>query len=295
MKRLVSIISLCCIAAITYSQHYLGFGVAADAPFAFDNLDITQPTIGEGGEFSGIYALRYKHFLLQTGIDIGVQTPRLRLPDQSLEQPMTDTRGVPFIYRGTLASRIDKSRQLGAGVPLMIGVTGDYVYFLVGARYYYIFSSQANCTALLQTIGDYEGRYYDYFENMPNHGYHNFEPVSSNHTMTFTHDVQVMAEFGGQIPLSSGYSSRRNHVIHIALWASYSLLNITPQTESNLPITAADYSQYMQVTMTHPYSSTLGAEADVRNLCIGIKASLLFNLSGELKRKYKCNCLGVYR
>ena len=294
MRKTILVSLMCCMTLFSHAQHYLGVGTAANAVLSLDNLAFTHTAPGFGGEFSGIYALEYHHFMLKTGFDFGIQQARLRLDNQTLEQPMIDTRGMHFIYRGSLASRVDRSRQIGAGIPLMMGYANDYVYILAGARFYQIFSTLYHTTAQLQTVGDYEGRYYDYFEDMPNHGYHDYEPVSSNGSMKYRYDVQVCAEIGGRIPLHTGYSSHRAHMLHIGVWAAYGLLNINANNKATLRLTEPDYTQYMQVNMTHPYCSVEGSGADVHNLCVGLRASVLFNLSGELKRKYKCNCLGMY-
>lgn len=293
MKRAFSIGLMCFMVLLCSAQHYMGVGIAADVPLSLNNLLFAHPTIGMGGEFSGVYVLKYRHFMLQTGVDIGAQLPRLRLEDQMLEQPMIDTRGVPFIYRGSLVSRVDESRQFGVGIPLMMGFANDFMYVIAGARFYQIVSAQYYTTAKLQTVGDYEGRYYDFFEDMPNHGYHDYEPVSSNGSMKYRYDVQVCAEIGGRIPLHVGYSSHRP-MLHVGVWAAYGLLDSNANSEATLRLTEPDYTQFMQVNMTHPYCSVDGSGADVHNLCVGIKASVLFGLSGEIKRKHACRCSGMY-
>lgn len=295
MRKAIYIGLMCCMALLSHAQHYLGIGATADVPLSLNNLTFAHPAPGFGGEFSGIYALEYRHFILQTGVDFGVQQPRLRLDDQTLEQPMIDTRGVHFIYRGSLASRVDMSRQIGIGIPLMLGYASDFVYITAGARFYQIFSALNRSSALLQTVGDYEGRYYELFENMPNHGYHNYEPVSSSGGNTkYKYDVQVCTEIGGRIPLNTGYSVHRHHVLHIGVWAAYSLLNTNANENPTLHLVEPDYSRYMQVNMIHPYCSVEGAGANVHNLCVGVKVAVLFALSGEIKRKQACRCLGMY-
>ena len=277
---------------VCHAQHYLGVGATMDIPLALDKLAFTNMTISGGGEINGVYAYQYKHFTVQTGVDIGMQCPRLRLKDESLEQAMVDTRGVPFIYRGSLVSRVDMSRQFGIGVPLMLGYAGEYVYAIAGARYYNILYAQTYSTAKLQTIGDYDGRYYDPFEDMPEHGYHTYEPVKSKGSIKFKHDVQACAEIGGIIPLDGSYSSRYNsNVLRLSVWAAYSLLSITPSNTSDKHLTEVDYSQYMQVELTHPYNAIEGKDSNGHNLCIGIRATFLFGIADSSHSRKACRCL----
>ncbi len=284
-----------CLSFSLQAQHYVGFSVAGDMPFVLDKLSLTRPVISGGGEAGAVYQYQYKHLLLQTGLQLGLQVPKVAVDDEQLEARMTDTRGVRFVYLGSLRSRQDASVQLGAGVPLMIGYGGQYFYALAGARYYQILTANTTQKAQLRTVGDYEGRYYDLFENMPNHGYHDFQPVESKGRMSYRYDIQVLVEIGGRIRLGGKRMSSRTtdkSILQVGVWASYGVMDIQPKqnVQSLERLSVPDYTEYMQVDMTYVYKSKEGVNASIHALNAGLKATLLFSVGGGSGNN-GCHCV----
>ena len=161
------------------AQHYVGPVFSGGLVQTVDDMRQTQSRISGGGEIGLAYQYQHGHLLLHTGLNYTLQCPVQSVDSQWLSHSMIDTRGVAVTYRGLLANRADQLFLHQLSIPFMIGGSWSGVYLLAGLKFSVALSAQARETAALRTAGDYNGRYYEWFEDMPNHGYHDFEPVSS--------------------------------------------------------------------------------------------------------------------
>ena len=161
------------------AQHYVGPVFSGGLVQTVDDMPETQSRISGGGEIGVAYQYQHRHLLLHTGLNYTLQCPVQSVDSQWLSHSMIDTRGVAVTYRGLLANRSDQLFLHQLSIPFMIGGNWSGVYLLAGLKFSVALSAQARETAGLRTAGDYNGRYYEWFEDMPNHGYHDFEPVSS--------------------------------------------------------------------------------------------------------------------
>lgn len=161
------------------AQHYVGPALSGGLVQTLDDLRQTQSRLSGGGEIGVAYQYQHGHLLLHTGLNYTLQCPVQSVDSQWLSHSMIDTRGVAVTYRGLLANRADQLFLHQLSIPFMIGGSWSGVYLLAGLKFSVALSAQARETAGLRTVGDYNGRYYEWFEDMPNHGYHDFEPVSS--------------------------------------------------------------------------------------------------------------------
>lgn len=293
MKRMLYIwISLLLSAAsLLQAQSYVGPTLSANYVQTKDRLPQTRVRFGGGGEIGFAYEWQKEHLLLRTGIAYSLQCPSLAVDSQWLEQDMLDTRGVPMTYRGLLNQRTDRLLMHRLTVPFMVGGTWSGVYLLVGAKLSVALANTARLKAQLMTAGDYQGRYYDWFENMPNHGYHDGEPVQSRHRMTLNRfDLLLAAELGYTFILNPYTGLRPSPLLRVGLFAEYGLLSLT-SSGSDTPRTAADWSQYLHVDMTHIYATEESNAARTHLFLAGIRLTLLFPISNAPQRSYQCRCL----
>ena len=222
---------------------------------------------------------------------------------------MIDTRGVAVTYRGLLANRADQLFLHQLSIPFMIGGSWSGVYLLAGLKFSVSMAAQARETAALRTAGDYNGRYYEWFEDMPNHGYHDFEPVSScQNLMLNRFDLRLAAELGYTFRLNiqpTHYTPRLNPhsafapapLLRLGLFAEYGMINMLSSAAASSglpPRTTADWSQYLSVSLTHIYASDEAAKARANMLFFGIRMTLLFPVATS-SDQYKCRCLQVWR
>ena len=288
MKRVYLILFLSVWALLLSGQHYFGVAIGGMANYQFDNVNKTTSRLGGGAEIGGIYQLQKNKFLFQTGLGINYSVSVLGVDSMSLSAKMIDTGGTPFTYRGVVYDRVDRSNVAELCVPLMLGFRVSLFYALVGAKFAYPFLATTRQTALLTTYGDYNGMFYEDFYDMPQHGYANGQPVRSNGKIDFLYDVRACAELGGNWTLSGLNDSQ----LAVALFAEYGVLNTLKGGNKNL--VDVDYSQYMNITLNHIYTTMTRNEAIVNNLHVGLRVSLLFPVGGvdsKHGKQGKCMCI----
>jgi len=276
------------------AQSYVGPSISGNFVQTVDRLPQTQARLAGGGEVGVMYEWQKEHLLIHTGIAYSLQCPSLAVDSQWLEQDMLDTRGVPVTYRGLLNDRTDRMMMHQLTVPFMVGGRWHSVYLLGGLKLSVALATTARQDASLYTAGDYQGRYYDWFENMPNHGYHGGEPVSSSHAINLNRfDLRLAAELGYTFALNPYTRLKPSPLLRVGFFAEYGMLNFL-SSESTLPRTTADWSQYLHVNMTHIYASEESAGSRANLLSYGIRLTLLFPTSDAPQASNKCLCLGIW-
>ena len=291
------------------AQHYVGPVFSGGLVQTVDDMRQTQARISGGGEIGVAYQYQHGHLLLHTGLNYTLQCPVQSVDSQWLSHSMIDTRGVAVTYRGLLANRSDQLFVHQLTIPFMIGGSWSGVYLLAGLKFSVALSAQARETAALRTAGDYNGRYYEWFEDMPNHGYHDFEPVRSYQNLMLNRfDLRLAAELGYTFRLNiqpTHYTPRLNPhsafapapLLRLGLFAEYGMINMLSSAAASSglpPRTTADWSQYLSVSLTHIYASDEAAKARANMLFFGIRMTLLFPVATS-SDQYKCRCLQVWR
>ena len=290
--------TLACLCMDANAQHFVGVSLDGHATQTLDNLAQTSTRLNGGMGAGFAYEFQRNHFLLRTGVAYQLQMPRTAVPDESFSQEMIDTRNMPFTYQGELKGRVDQLTMHQVAVPLLVGGTWSGFYFLVGAQACYLVSANARQTASLHTAGDYNGRYYEWLEDMPNHGYFVSNPVNTKHKASLNEwDVQWHAELGYTLSFSGRSSRYGAPVLRIGLFANGGILNMR-RTNYTAPLTALDYSQYVHVTMNHVYTTSAAGGASARLINYGLKLTFLFpvseyrrsSYSSHHHKRYKCRC-----
>ena len=165
------------------AQHYVGPALSGGLVQTLDDMRQTQSRLSGGGELGVAYQYQHGHLLLHMGLNYTLQCPVQSVDSQWLNKSMIDTRGVAVTYRGLLDNRSDQLFLHQLSIPFMVGGSWSGFYLLAGLKFSVALAAQARETAALRTAGDYNGRYYEWFEDMPNHGYHDFEPVRSSQNL----------------------------------------------------------------------------------------------------------------
>ena len=275
------------------AQSYIGPSVSGNFVQTIDRLPQTQARLSGGGEVGVAYEWQKERLLIHTGIAYSLQCPSLAVDSQWLEQDMLDTRGVPVTYRGLLNDRTDRMTMHQLTVPFMVGGTWHGVYLLGGLKLSVALATTAKQNASLYTAGDYQGRYYDWFENMPNHGYHDGEPVSSSRAISLNRfDLRLAAELGYTFVLNPYTGLKPSPLLRVGLFAEYGMLNFL-SSGSTGPRTTADWSQYLHVNMTHIYASEESTGSRANLLSYGIRLTLLFPTYNAPQQSNKCLCLEI--
>ena len=309
------------------AQHYVGPALSGGLVQTLDDLPQTQSRLSGGGELGVAYQYQHGHLLLHMGLNYTLQCPVQSVDSQWLNKSMIDTRGVAVTYRGLLDNRSDQLFLHQLSIPFMVGGSWSGFYLLAGLKFSVALAAQARETAALRTAGDYNGRYYEWFEDMPNHGYHDFEPVrSSQNLMLNRFDLRLAAELGYTFRLNiqpTHYNPRLNPhsafapapLLRLGLFAEYGMINMLSSAAASSglssaaassglssaaafsglpPRTTADWSQYLSVSLTHIYASDEAAKARANMFFFGVRLTLLFPVATS-PDQYKCRCTGIWQ
>ena len=217
--------------APSLAQHYVGPVFSGGLVQTVDDMRHTQSRTSGGGEIGVAYQYQHGHLLLHTGLNYTLQCPVQSVDSQWLSHSMIDTRGVAVTYRGLLANRSDQLFLHQLSIPFMIGGNWSGFYLLAGLKFSVSMAAQARETARLRTAGDYNGRYYEWFEDMPNHGYHDFEPVSScqNLPLSTSASANSFSTSAAANSLSSTLGALSRFDLRLAAELGYTFrLNIQP-------------------------------------------------------------------
>ena len=290
MKRVYTTLIFSVLVLAVAAQHYFGLSLGGLTTYTIDNVDNTTSRLGGGGEIGAIYQLQKNNFLFQTGLGFNHSVSVLEVDSMPLSANMIDTEGASFTYKGIVYDRVDRANVTELSVPLMLGFNVSSFYALIGAKFVYPLMATTRQTALLTTYGDYNGMFYEDFFDMPQHGYANGQPAKTIGRADLSYDVRACIELGGRWSLS-GISAKKslNTELAIGLFAEYGVLNTLKNGGNNL--VDVDYTQYMSLKMNHIYTTLSSTSASVNNLRIGLRASLLFPVSGVDTKHKKCMCI----
>lgn len=278
-----------------FAQHKIGVNVGGMATSQLDNIEIATSKLGYGGGGGVVYQFQRKMFLLQTGINVDYAVNLHGVDSVSLSKNMVDASGLEFTHRSIFYDREDRTDVLELAVPLMFGLKKSQFYALAGAKFVYPLSAQTTQSALLTSYGDYNGMFYEEFENMPQHGYVNNQAIQTKGKVEFKYDVRACLEFGGAFDLVNS-SKGKAPQLSLAVFAEYGVLNVLQGGENES--VDMDYSQLENSRLNHVYSTRLPNSALVNNMRIGLRATILFLVAGDVagRKNKKCMCIDwVYR
>ena len=286
------------LAVSLSAQNFIGVSLGGNLTHVADNISLTSPKIGGGGNLGFVYELQYRHFLFRTELQYGLQIANTALQNESFAQPMIDTRGVPFVYRGEIRNRTDRLNMHRIAIPVLLGGTWNGFYFLAGVKAAFIAATTTMQKANLYTAGDYDDRYYQWLEDMPNHGYFTNIPVESKHRATLKQwNLLGYAEMGYTVSLKSRQTTFGTPLLRIGIFAEGDILSF--MTAGNTPAVLLDFSQYAQPVMNNIYTAQNIYASQARLIAYGLKITFLFPLSGSYgayhgsrhaTQKYPCRC-----
>lgn len=280
-----------CRSGSCLAQSYIGAAIAGDVPMTLDRTDFTHIRPSYGAGIGAVYEWHWQQLFVQTGIQYAFDCPAVGLDNVEMEQNMIDTRDVAFVYRGTLKDRTDQIQTGQLTIPLYIGAEWKGVYAMAGVKAVLHLHSSSTMHAQLKTVGDYGSRYFEPIENEPNHGYHDFLPVTVTKPIRLRmYDLRVGGEIGYTLHLEGDEEIKPS--IRIGAFTEYGLMDMM-ESISGAPCLRPDYTQYLQVDMTHAYDSFEGTEAQPHMLICGLRVTVLFQVgpSKPVPAKRHCMCL----
>ena len=290
-------------------NHYVGgYGHVGEWSLLPSESDYTA-SFGVAGGLGFLYELQagptYQPTRFLFDVGVGAQYGMTSFMQSSnAEVPLpnqTDLDGMTFDYIYEIEDRHDQYTNMSVQVPLMIGVQHRKFYMLVGVKATASLLTQAHTTALISTYGRYysgDKKVFDDFRNMPEYQFFTDLPQQKSAPASpLNLNLDACLEIGGRLGVVNyavGYDVPKRKVEYrLAGFLDYGLVDIHKQQtlESiKLPIgyniendkesTAPVYKTRTMVEKleVNDIMSTNGFAASVKNLMVGLKFTILFQL-----------------
>ncbi len=283
MKRLISIFSsllICfCISAQKHASpetHSLLLWANGGTTMTIDQLDWTTAKLGSGGMIGAGYQWQKKLFVLNIGAEISFQHRITSIANTQISQEMYDTEKMPFTYRGYIKDRTDNMNSIDVNIPVLVGIQGKVGYLLGGLKLsingYTWFKQQA----YYSTDGLYD-RFYDPLVDMPNHGFHDYEPANTKSSCWIGAELMASAETGVIFP-----TNKNNTKIRLGLFGDFGIFQYSNRiTNCQGPLLQADWTNFLQLTLNNAYLSNEGVKAALHNLNVGIKLTVMWQYNSS--------------
>ena len=268
-------------------------------------------SFGVGGGLGFLYELQAGPTYSPTRFlfDVGVgahggwtsfnQSSSAKMPIKDLQ---IDLNRDEFYYVYEINDRKDQYTNLAVQVPLMIGVQHKKFYMLAGAKVTANMLTKAHTKANITTYGDYVQ--FDPFYNMPELQFFNNLPIEKKADASLNLNVDVSLEIGGRFGLVTdavGYDvPKRKIEYRLAGFIDYGIVDIHKDRGLEFMTTPTSYNAeeaYGKTTMIdglkmNDLMSTTGFASAVKNLMVGLKFTVLF----QLPKEGKCViCRDAYR
>ena len=280
--------ALSCVAASAYTDlspevtHFVSLHVDAGYSSLLHNIRGQKPAVGANAIFGVDYRLNYNSFVFSVGAEGMYELNANQLDKVDVSIPMLDTEGDLF----DMHVKVDKSRDLchmaNVNIPILVGGEWKRFYFLVGPKFALNLYGATSSTALVTTYGEYE-RYYDDFYDMENHQFVSNRPMSSGMLpMKWNMNIMAHLEVGGRIGHMYKHQQFRLNPdkvrMYLAAYVDFGLLNINSNTGSAPLFEYRETDQGVQFYIQPLLLSTMSSGAKFRNLNVGIKYTIAFEM-----------------
>ena len=228
------------------------------------------------------YRLFHNNFLFSVGIE-GMYDLNANMLDEHDESLlMRDTEGDVFNMHVHVDKSRDLSHMVNLNIPLLLGGEWGRFYFLAGPKFSVNLYGSTSSVAQFTTYGEYD-RYYDDFYDMPNHQFVTGQQMGSA-TMPLKWNFNIMAhlEIGGRI--SHMYQHKQFRLnpdkirMYLAFYADFGILNLHVSNGGAPLFEYRETEQGVQFYLQPLMCSAMAENAIFRNLNIGIKYTVAFEL-----------------
>lgn len=284
-KILVTVFVVLFSSSMGWAQHCFGVSIDGAVTWQFDNLSFTKNGMGVGPSIGAVYQFQNNKLLLQTGLSVSESFMRVKVDSMHIAEPSVDSEGFDFTYRGDLYDRMDKTMITELSIPLMLGAKSDHLYILGGVRLVVPVFALSKQEALLTTKGDYGDRYYEWLEDMPQHGFFTAQPVQTQDKLAMPINMNLCAELGGSWNMGKPTPKKAAKVFQIGAFVEYSLLKGVKGTEN--PLIEVDATDIMQVKMNHVYSSLPKHGVVLHGLSVGVRMKVLLAMGKNSNSQHR--------
>lgn len=246
------------------------------------NIADQKPSTGMNTNIGVDYRLYHNHFLFSAGLE-GMYQMNINLMDKlDVTIPMLDTERDLFDMHVHVDKSRDMTHMVNVNVPLLFGGEWKRFYFLLGPKISLNVYGMTSSSAQFTTYGEYD-RYYDDFYEMPNHQFmSDREMKSGSLPISWNMNIMAHAEIGGRIGhmfKTKQFRIRPDKVrMYLAAYVDFGLLNIQRNHGGSPIFEFRETDKGVQFFIQPLMLSNLSDNAMVRNLNVGIKYTIAFEL-----------------
>lgn len=303
LRKIVCIVcvSLSCLCASAFTPlspetlHFISLHGDLGYSALLHTIAGQPPAAGLNANIGADYRLYHNNFLFSIGIEGMYDLNANRLDEHDEVLLMRDTEGDIF----NMHVHVDKSRDLAhmvnLNIPLLVGGEWGRFYFLVGPKVSLNLYGSTSSVAQITTYGEYD-RYYDDFYDMPNHQFVTGQHMgSATMPMKWNFNIMAHAEIGGRINHMYKHKQFRLHPdkvrMYLAVYADFGVLNLHASSGGAPLFDYRETDQGVQFYIQPLMMSSIADNATFRNLNVGIKYTVAF----ELPQKGKYHVYDYYK
>jgi len=279
---------LLCLGARAYTQlspdvsHFVSLHGDAGYSSLLHTIPGQKPALGMNANLGVDYRLFRNNFIFSIGVEgmYELNANQLNAIDEFI--PMRDTEGQLFDMHVLVNKSRDLSHMANINIPILFGGEWKRFYFMVGPKVSYNLYGSTSSTALVTTYGGYD-EYYDDFYDMPNHQFASDQPMSSA-VLPIQWNLNIMAhvEVGARIGHMFKHKQFRLNPdkvrMYLGVYADFGLLNLHSSTGGNPIFDYHETDQGVQFFIQPLMLSSLADNAVFRNLNVGIKYTIAFEM-----------------
>lgn len=237
------------------------------------------------------YRYNRNNFVFSVGIEGSYCFTAFNISNLDFLLPMRDTEGDLFDMRIRVSRSRDVTRMADICIPVLLGGEWGRFYWMAGPKLAISVYGSAYSRAEYTTIGEYD-RYYDDFQNMPDHQFVSDQITESELLpVKWNMDVRAHLEIGARLDRFNRYkgfhAKKAETRMYLAVYADAGLLNLRSEA-GNIPI--FDYKETpdagLQFFIQPVMRSSLTDRTFVRNIHAGIKFTVAFELQ-QRGKSYK--------
>lgn len=279
-------LSCLCASAFTNltpeTYHFVSLHGDAGYSALLHTIDGMKPSSGVNANIGVDYRLFHNNFIFSVGVENMYELNVNSMDEMDVVIPMKDTEGQLFDMHVHVDRSRDLAHMLNLNFPILFGGEWSRFYFMVGPKVslntYGVTSSKAQVT----TYGEYD-EYYDDFYDMPNHQFASDQYMgSATLPMKWNFNIMAHVEIGGRIGHMFKYKQFRINPdkvrMYLAAYMDFGLLNIHSGNGGSPMFEYRDTGQGVQFYVQPLMLSNLADNATFRNMNIGIKYTVAFEM-----------------
>lgn len=220
---------------------------------------------------------------MSVGAEGAYQINLNHIEDLDFALRMQDTEGDLFDMHVQVEKSRDRNHMLNLNIPLLLGGEWQRFYFFVGPKLAINLYGSAVTQAEYTTSGEYE-RYYDDFFDMENHQFVTGSKMVSG-VMDIKWNMNILAHFeiGARVGKYNRHRVFKNNPdnirMYVGAYMDFGVLNLIPTGQNNdIFYYVETEDKGLQFYVQPLMRSSLANDAVVRNLNVGIKYTVAFEL-----------------